>query len=263
MNHMKNCAAAPTESARERRARRLFLRCCSPASGGAGGMFSLLYGFWKILFRKAEFHIIILGLDAAGKTSCLERLKTIFTGLEALAPNRIPPTVGLNIGRMRINRTQITFWDLGGQRGLRSLWEKYFTEAHGLLYIVDSADRSRLDESRDVLRGLLHNPDLAGIPVLVFANKQDSPGAMTPHEIQTHFGLHQQQIDDIGTSQKQNVLGVTALTGDGVEEGIRWLVDAVRTSPRALALSGGEGWASGSGRSIGTAWATEGVGAPV
>ena len=148
--------------------------------------------------------------------------------------------MGLNIGRMRINGTQISFWDLGGQRGLRSLWEKYFTEAHGLLYIVDSADRSRLDESRDVLRGLLHNPDLAGIPVLVFANKQDSPGAMTPHEIQTHFGLHQQQIDDIGTSQKQNVLGVTALTGDGVEEGIRWLVDAVRTSPRALALSGGE-----------------------
>lgn len=207
-------------------------------------MFSLLYGFWKLLFRRAEFHIIILGIDAAGKTSILERLKAMFAGMEALAPGKIPPTVGLNIGRMRINRTQITFWDLGGQSRLRSLWEKYFSEAHGLLYVVDSVDRSRLDESRDVLRGLLHNPDLAGIPVLVFANKQDAPGALTPHEIQSHFGLRQQQIDECGSSQPQNVLGVTALSGDGVEEGICWLVDAVRASPRALALSEGEGWAA-------------------
>ena len=51
------------------------------------------------------------------------------------------------------------------------------------------------------------------------------------------------QMIDGGSSQPQNVLGVTALNGDGVEEGIRWLVDEVRASPRAIALSGGEGWA--------------------
>ena len=226
-------------------------------------MFSLCHGFWKLLFRQADFHIIILGIDAAGKTSCLERLKAIFAGMEALAPGKIPPTVGLNMGRMRINRTQITFWDLGGQSSLRSLWESYFSEAHGLLYVVDSADRNRLDEARDVLRGLLHNPDLAGIPVLVFANKQDAPGALSPHEIQSHFGLHQQRIDDIGSSQPQNVLGVTALSGDGVEEGIRWLVDAVRSSPRALALAGGEGWAAQAASSAtgggGSVWPTGGA----
>ena len=205
-------------------------------------MFSLLYGFYKLIFRKAEFHILILGLDGAGKTSILERLKAIFAGLDALPPSRIPPTVGLNIGRMRIGRTQLSFWDLGGQSRLRSLWEQYYSEAHGLLFVVDSNDAARLDESRDVLRGLLHHPDLAGIPILLFANKQDAPGAASSHEVQARFGLHQQHIDGTGSSQPQNVLGVTALSGDGVEEGIRWLVDAVRCSPRAQALSGGEGW---------------------
>ena len=67
--------------------------------------------------------------------SVLERLKAIFAGMEALAPAKIPPTVGLNIGRMRINRTQITFWDLGGQSSLRSLWEK-----------CENADTSRISD---------------------------------------------------------------------------------------------------------------------
>lgn len=88
-----------------------------------------------------------------------------------------------------------------------------------------------------MLRQLLSNDDLAGIPLLVFANKQDAPGAVTPHEVQARFGL---QVD--GYSQPQNVLGVTALSGDGVEEGVRWLVDAVRSSPRAQTLTEREPW---------------------
>ena len=56
--------------------------------------------------------------------SVLERLKAIFTGVDPLPPGKIPPTVGLNIGRMRVNRKQLVFWDLGGSSALRSLWEK-------------------------------------------------------------------------------------------------------------------------------------------
>ena len=172
---------------------------------------------------------------------------------------------------MQVNRTKLIFWDLGGGSNLRSLWEKcvpvpsrrrpqfvfsscvshavllsvclslrrYFSEAHGLLYVVDASDAKRLDESRDVLRQLLHRPELAGIPVLVMANKQDAQGAITPHGIQDRFGL-QTAVDD-GSSQPQNVLGVTALNGDGVEEGIHWLVDVVRSSPRAAEIAS-ESW---------------------
>ena len=115
-------------------------------------MFSLLYGFWQALFRKVEFHILILGLDRAGKTSLLEQLKGIFTGMEPLPPGKIPPTVGLNIGRMQIKGRKVLFWDLGGQTGLRAIWEKYYAEAHGLVYVVDAAEPERFDESRGVLQ---------------------------------------------------------------------------------------------------------------
>lgn len=111
--------------------------------------FSLIVGFWRLFFRKEEFQILILGIDRAGKTvirrvrqlsyesismrhpshlpcmqTLLEQLKAIYTGLDPLPPSKIPPTVGLNIGRMQVSRAKLIFWDLGGSSSLRSLWEK-------------------------------------------------------------------------------------------------------------------------------------------
>ncbi|KAK1354685.1 hypothetical protein POM88_047941 [Heracleum sosnowskyi] len=62
-------------------------------------MFSLFYGFWKYMFSKTEFHVLILGIDKAGKTTLLEKLKSQYSNVEGLPPDRIVPTVGLNIGR--------------------------------------------------------------------------------------------------------------------------------------------------------------------
>lgn len=114
-------------------------------------MFSLVYGLWKHIFTKMEFHVLILGIDKAGKTvicltitfeksrmpmlffffflvpnSCLsffsnesqtllEKLKSQYSNMEALPPDRIVPTVGLNIGRVEVSNTKLVFWDLGGQ----------------------------------------------------------------------------------------------------------------------------------------------------
>ena len=91
-----------------------------------------------------------------------------------------------------------------------------------------------------MLHGLLQQPELAGIPVLVFANKQDAPGAITPHEIQARFGLGQAAHD--GSTQPMNVLGVIAHSGDGVEEGVIWLVDTLRNHPRTTGLPEEPDW---------------------
>lgn len=45
----------------------------------------------------------------------LEKLKTRYTNLEGLPPDRIVPTVGLNIGRVEVSNAKLVFWDLGGQ----------------------------------------------------------------------------------------------------------------------------------------------------
>ena len=193
-------------------------------------MFSLLAGFWQALFRKVEFQVLILGLDGAGKTSALEQMKAIFLGLNPAS--KIPPTVGLNIGRMQVNRAKLILWDLGGQATLRGIWEKYYAEAHGLIYVVDASDPDRFEESRAVLQQLLNHPDLTGIPLLVFANKQDTPGAVSPQEIEAFFGLQQ----TLSSSQPRKVVGAAALTGDGLQESLVWLVESLHKSPRALAL---------------------------
>ena len=57
--------------------------------------------------------------------SVLEQVKSIFSGIDPLPPGKIPPTVGLNIGRVRVDRAHLIFWDLGGARSLRSLWERF------------------------------------------------------------------------------------------------------------------------------------------
>ena len=128
-------------------------------------MFSLLYGFWEYLTRKEELRILILGLDkagrssilqdfaltmsmwlmscGAGKTTLLERLKTTYTDLPGLDADKILPTVGLNVGRLEALKSSLMFWDLGGQTGLRSIWDKYYADSHAILFVVDSSAPDR------------------------------------------------------------------------------------------------------------------------
>jgi ADP-ribosylation factor related protein 1 len=97
----------------------------------------------------------MLGLDGAGKTSLLERIKhdvgnddpsarrtnTPATAIPQL--NKVTPTVGLNIGRFEVRGVNTIIWDLGGQSGLRSIWDKYYPDTHGLIWVVDCSDASR------------------------------------------------------------------------------------------------------------------------
>lgn len=65
-------------------------------------------------------------------------------------PNYITTTVGLNIGQIDTNGIRLSFWDLGGQQELQSLWDKYYQESHAIIYVIDSNDRERMNESKEV-----------------------------------------------------------------------------------------------------------------
>ena len=147
--------------------------------------------------------------------------------MEPLPPGKIPPTVGLNIGRMQIKGRKVLFWDLGGQTGLRAIWEKYYAEAHGLVYVVDAAEPERFDESRGVLQTLMANPEVAGAPLLLLANKQDAEGAVPAHEVEARLELPQLLLQS-GHTSTYKVLGVSALTGDGIQEGVLWMVEQLQ-----------------------------------
>lgn len=74
-------------------------------------------------------------------------------------------------------------WDVGGQKSLRSYWRNYFECTDGLIWVVDCADKRRLEDCREELHTLLKEERLSGCTLLIFANKQDLPGALSSKEI--------------------------------------------------------------------------------
>uniref|UniRef100_A0A7S2WHH1 Uncharacterized protein n=1 Tax=Mucochytrium quahogii TaxID=96639 RepID=A0A7S2WHH1_9STRA len=218
-------------------------------------MFSLLSGFFKWLFSKTEIQILIIGLDHAGKTTLLEQMKGIFQKAANQIPlDKIPPTVGLNIGRMDIDNCRVIFWDLGGQIALRSIWDKYYSEAHGLIFVLDSADIDRFEEAKAAMESIASHPELAGVPLLVCANKQDLATSRGYDEINEYFRVVSESLGKIGSNadSEQNSMNasehilslgkrrerklqpVSALTCSGIEDGIRWLVNAAVNNPDVI-----------------------------
>ncbi|XP_026678286.1 ADP-ribosylation factor-like protein 2 [Diaphorina citri] len=97
--------------------------------------------------------------------------------------NEISPTLGFNIKTLEHRGFKLNIWDVGGQKSLRSYWRNYFESTDGLIWVVDSADKRRLEDCARELHELLQEERLAGATLLVFANKQDIEGALTPEDI--------------------------------------------------------------------------------
>merc|ERR1712193_32658 len=143
------------------------------------GLLSLLRGLKK---SETEVRILMLGLDNSGKTSILKRLSD-----EDIS--HIMPTQGFNIKSLMHEGFKLNVWDIGGQKTIRPYWSNYFESSDALVYVIDSSDKRRLEESGNELKELLAEDKLAGIPLLAFANKQDLMQAMPAEDICKQTGL--------------------------------------------------------------------------
>merc|ERR1711981_41211 len=143
------------------------------------GLMSILK---KLKQEEKELRILMLGLDNAGKTTILKKFMNEDT-------STISPTLGFNIQTVEHRGFKLNIWDVGGQKSLRSYWRNYFEATDGLIWVVDSADRRRLEDCRKELQGLLQEERLLGATLLVFANKQDLQGALTDNEIKIALEL--------------------------------------------------------------------------
>jgi len=165
---------------------------------------------WQRMVGKQEMRILMVGLDAAGKTTILYKLKLgeVVTTI---------PTIGFNVETVEYKNISFTVWDVGGQDKIRPLWRHYYTGTNGLIFVVDSNDRDRVEDAREELTKMLNEDEMRDAVVLVFANKQDLPNAMTAAEVTEKLGLHNLR------HRQWFIQSACATTGDGLYEGLDWL----------------------------------------
>merc|ERR1719151_364499 len=122
----------------------------------------------------------MVGLDAAGKTTVLYKLKLgeVVTTI---------PTVGFTVEYKNLS---FTVWDIGGQDKIRKLWRHYYLGTAGVISVVDSNDSDRIEDAREELAKMLAEDELRDAVLLVFANKQELPGAMPTAEVSQKLGLN-------------------------------------------------------------------------
>jgi ADP-ribosylation factor 6 len=142
------------------------------------------------------------------------------------------PTVGFNVETVTYKNTKFNVWDVGGQDKIRPLWRHYFsgmvsllcccgtrisypTGTQGLVFVIDSSDRARLEEAKTELQRIIQDREMKDALLLVFANKQDLPGAMRPDELSRRL-----QLDEIARNHIWKVEPSCATTGEGIFEGL-------------------------------------------
>jgi ADP-ribosylation factor protein 1 len=170
---------------------------------------------FKDLFGQKDMRILMVGLDAAGKTTILYKLKLgeIVTTI---------PTIGFNVETVEYKNINFTVWDVGGQDKIRPLWRHYFQNTQGIIFVVDSNDRDRILEARDELQRMLNEDELKDAVLLVLANKQDLPNAMQVPDITNKLGL------DTLRQRTWFVQSTCATSGDGLYEGLDWLSNSLK-----------------------------------
>jgi len=170
--------------------------------------------------RSSKANIVVVGLDNAGKTTLLHRMQP-----RRGAPADEAPTVGYGVEEFKRGGVKFTAFDMSGAHKYRSLWEKYYSDSQGVIFVVDSAGTDRIALAKDELWELLGHEDMKrrNVPILIFANKKDLPSAMSEASIMKALELH--KIED----RPYHIAASNALSGEGVDEGVAWLADRLKS----------------------------------
>lgn len=173
-------------------------------------------GNWFVqLFKKTKpLQLIMIGLDNSGKTTILYKynLNEVIRSI---------PTVGFNVETITFKGSTLNVWDIGGQSKIRKLWHHYYESTDGIIFVIDSTDYKRFNGTesvREEIDNILNNDILKGKPILFLFNKCDCLDAQSDVEIIAELNLLHIQDRSI------HWLSSSALTGQGLYEGLDWLI---------------------------------------
>jgi ADP-ribosylation factor 1/2 len=166
-------------------------------------------------FGPTPARILMVGLDNAGKTTVLYKLK-----LGEVVTTT--PTIGFNVESIVYKNISFTVWDVGGQTKIRALWQHYFENTDAVIYVVDSSDGQRLAEAREELEYVLGDDRVRNATLLVFSNKIDMPGSQSTAQVTDKLGLQGHKGRD------WYIQATCAITGEGIVDGLEWLADNLK-----------------------------------
>ncbi len=166
-------------------------------------------------------HVVMLGLDSAGKSTVLYRLKF------DQYVNTVP-TVGFNCEKVKgtlgkAKGVSFMIWDVGGQDKVRPLWKSYTRNTDGIVFVVDSVDTERMEEARVELLRTARAQENLGVPILVVANKQDLPGARDAPEVEKLMNLNELSTG----GHLWHIQPSCAIIGEGLDEGLENLYQMI------------------------------------
>ncbi|CAF1518992.1 unnamed protein product [Rotaria sp. Silwood1] len=134
------------------------------------------------------------------------------------------PTIGFNVETVEYKNVAITVWDVGGRDKIRPLWRHYYQNTQAFVFVVDSNDRERISNASEQLHTMINEEELLKIPVLILANKQDLPNAMSTSELTDKLDLEKLSCD-----RKWYIQPTVATQNQGLREGFEWLAETLVT----------------------------------
>ncbi|XP_077583726.1 ADP-ribosylation factor-like protein 13B isoform X1 [Stigmatopora nigra] len=183
---------------------------------------------WRQPARKVT--LVMVGLDNAGKTATVR-------GIQGDNPQDVAPTVGFSKVDLNQGKFEVTIFDLGGGKRIRGIWKNYYSESHGVVFVVDSSDVQRIQETRETMAEVLQHPRIAGKPVLVLANKQDQEGALAEAEIIENLSLEKLVNENKCLCQIEPcsaVMGYGKKFDKSIKRGLGWLLNNIAKDYEAI-----------------------------
>jgi len=173
--------------------------------------------FSNIFQKKEQTSILVVGLDAAGKTTLFYKLGLMDKIITTI------PTFGFVIETVDYKNFSFINWDLGGSdKWIRVIWKHYFAMCSGIIFVVDSNDRDRIGhpdpgDATFELNYLMKDSDLQKCPILIFANKQDLPNALSCGEIYEKLKM------ETYWNRNWKIQPSSFAQGEGINSGLEWL----------------------------------------
>ena len=132
------------------------------------------------------------------------------------------PTIGANVEEVRHKNIRFQAWDIGGGDTMRGNWISFFQDVDALIFVVDSSDTRMIPKAKKELKSALQSESLVGVPLLVFANKQDLRGSLTAAQIST-------DLDLVSCNNRDwQIQAASAKRGAGLREGFDWIANKIQ-----------------------------------